>query len=145
MEFQTVLSNKVRLLFVNILVVFALAACGGARAQEVQAPRDQANGAQSGGIAEVHMNDTRFVPETITIRQGESINLIADTVMPHFIANGSWQNGAARPALEPGAPKVDTMRIDGNSSGLIGPFNTAGAFQFYCTIHQGMNLTVVVE
>ncbi len=27
----------------------------------------------------------------------------------------------------------------------IGPFNTAGEFDIYCTIHVDMNLTVVVE
>ena len=27
----------------------------------------------------------------------------------------------------------------------IGPFNTAGTFHLYCTVHQGMNLTVIVQ
>jgi hypothetical protein len=26
-----------------------------------------------------------------------------------------------------------------------GPFTTAGIFHIYCTIHQGMNLTIVVQ
>jgi plastocyanin len=127
------------------MTMFALAACGGARAQSAQPGSGNTGVDQSGIAVEVHMNDTRFLPETITIRQGESITLIADTFMPHFIANGSWQNGAPQPSLESGAPKVDNLRIDGNGSGSIGPFNTAGVFKFYCTIHPGMNLTVVVE
>jgi plastocyanin len=139
------LSNRLFLLFVSVMTMFALAACGGARAQSAQPGSGDASGDQRGSAVEVHMNDTRFLPETITIRQGESLTLIADTFMPHFIANGSWQNGAPQPALESGAPQVDNLRIDGNGSGSIGPFNTAGVFQFYCTIHPGMNLTVVVE
>jgi plastocyanin len=27
----------------------------------------------------------------------------------------------------------------------IGPFTTAGVFHLYCTIHQGMSLTIVVQ
>ena len=27
----------------------------------------------------------------------------------------------------------------------IGPFTTAGIFHIYCTIHRGMNLTIVVQ
>jgi plastocyanin len=139
------LSNRLGLLLGSILTVFALAACGGAQAQSDQSNIGDTTSEQSGSAAEVHMNDTKFLPESITIRQGESVILIADTFMPHFIANGTWQNGAPQPALEPGAPKVDNLQIDGNGSGSIGPFNTAGRFQLYCTIHPGMNLTVVVE
>jgi len=27
----------------------------------------------------------------------------------------------------------------------IGPFTTTGVFHIYCTLHTGMNLTIVVE
>jgi plastocyanin len=117
-----------------------LVACGGARAESNNSTVD------TGGPGnEVHMNDTKFVQDSITIRKGERITLIADTFMPHIISNGTWQNGAPKPAREPGAPAVDQVKIDGNDAGTIGPFDTAGTFQLYCTIHPGMNLTVVVE
>jgi plastocyanin len=47
---------------------------------------------------------------------------------------------------ENGAPVVNNVQISGNgSSQAIGPFNTPGSFHLYCTIHPGMNLTVIVQ
>jgi plastocyanin len=53
-------------------------------------------------------------------------------------------NGVAKPAKEPGAPTVNNLQINGNNA-QIGPFNTAGTFHIYCSIHPGMNLTITVK
>lgn len=94
---------------------------------------------------QVQMNDMRFEQSSITIKKGESITLVATTFTPHTISNGTWDNGQAKPAREPGAPEVKDVQINGNSSSTIGPFTTAGTFKLYCTIHNGMNLTVIVQ
>jgi plastocyanin len=73
------------------------------------------------------------------------VTLISDGGTLHIIANGTWENGIAKPGRSPKAPEVKNMQINGNSSGTIGPFASAGAFKLYCTIHPGMNLTVVVQ
>jgi plastocyanin len=91
------------------------------------------------------MNDTNFVQSSITIKKGESVTLVADTLIPHTMANGTWENGTPQPAKEPGAPVIDNVSVGGNSSGTIGPFTSAGSFKLYCTVHSGMNLTVVVQ
>ena len=94
---------------------------------------------------QVQMNETQFGQSSVPIKKGESITLIATTFTPHIIANGTWENGQARPANEPGAPQVKDVQINGNSSSTIGPFSTAGTFKLYCPIHTGMNLTVIVQ
>lgn len=94
---------------------------------------------------QVQMNDTQFEQSSVPIKKGESMTLVATTFTPHIIANGTWENGQARPANEPGAPPVKDVQINGNSSSIIGPFSTAGTFKLYCTIHPGMNLTVIVQ
>jgi plastocyanin len=121
-------------------VAVVLAACGSAGAQS----REPA-AADNGTGNSVHMGNTEFLPPSVTIAKDTSITLVADTFVPHFIANGTWENGSAKPARESGAPEVTDMHIDGNGSGAIGPFSAAGTFQLYCTIHPGMNLAVVVE
>ena len=93
----------------------------------------------------VHLNDAQFVQASITIKKGERLTLIDDVLTPHIIANGTWENGTAHSATEPGAPQVKDVQINGNSSQTIGPFTTAGTFKLYCTIHSGMNVTVVVQ
>jgi len=92
----------------------------------------------------VHMNGSNFVQSSITIKKGESVTLVADTLTPHIIANGTWENGSPKRAQEPGAPEITNVQVNGNSSQNIGPFTTAGTFKLYCTIHAGMNLTVQV-
>jgi len=39
---------------------------------------------------------------------------------------------------------VDNVDIKG-SDVEIGPFNATGVFHIYCTLHRGMNLTIVVQ
>ncbi|HKV59566.1 MAG TPA: hypothetical protein VJO32_14830 [Ktedonobacteraceae bacterium] len=92
----------------------------------------------------VHMSGAVFVVTSITIKKGESINLIDDVAVEHIIKNGSWKGNTPDLTKEPGAPTVDAT-FNGNDSGMIGPFNTSGSFKLFCTIHQGMDLTVTVS
>jgi plastocyanin len=90
------------------------------------------------------MGPTNFVQSSITISKGATLQLIDDGQYTHILANGSWVNGVAKPAKEPGAPTVNNLQINGNNA-QIGPFNTAGTFHIYCSIHPGMNLTITVK
>jgi plastocyanin len=101
--------------------------------------------ATSSAPNQVHMNAMNFVQSSIPIKKGESITLIDDAQDSHIIANGTWENGTAKPQNEPGAPQVEDLQISGSGQGTIGHFTTAGTFHFYCTVHSGMNLTVVVQ
>ncbi len=115
------------------MLTLILVACGATGSASSAAPN------------QVHMNATDFVQPSITIKKGERLTLIDDTLVSHTIANGTWENGTAKPQAEPGAPQVKDMAINSFGQGTIGPFTTAGTFHFYCPIHSGMNLTVVVQ
>lgn len=118
-------------LMVCLLLTVLVAACTIKNAGETTGPT-------------VHMGATDFLQHTVTLHKGDTLTLVDDTTSPHIITNGSWVNGVAQPAKEPGAPSVN-QQFNGNDSATIGPFNTAGTFQLYCTIHQNMNLTINVE
>ncbi len=92
----------------------------------------------------VHMGALGFIQSSITLHKGNMLDLVDDTISPHQIENGSWVNSVAKPAIEPGAPRVNQV-FNGYDSAEIGPFNTAGTFHFYCAIHEMMNLTVFVS
>ena len=99
----------------------------------------------SSGPNTVHMSDVNFVQQSITIKKGEVVTLVNDAAVIHIIENGSWNsNGVAEPAIEPGAPKVEAQ-VSGNMSQTIGPFNIVGTFHLYCSVHPGMNLTIIVQ
>jgi plastocyanin len=96
----------------------------------------------SGPVA--HMGGANFTQSSVTISKGQSITIINDVAVEHIITNGTWASGVAKPGKESGAPSYDHT-FNGNDSDALGPFNTSGTFQFFCTIHPGMNLTVVVQ
>ncbi len=118
------------------LVLFSLltvlAACG---------IRDQAS-TPTGPTAK--MGGAAFLEEKVTVKKGETLTIIDTVAVPHVIANGTWINGQAKPAVEQGAPTVN-LNYTGNDTVATPPFNTAGTFKLYCTIHGNMNLTVVVQ
>ena len=126
------------LLLLFSTITIAVAACGSASTSS--------SSSNAGMAKEVHMNATNFTQTSVTIRKGQSVTLVDDDLFtPHVIANGTWENGTPKPAREVGAPSVNHVQINGKSSQTIGPFTTAGTFHFYCTIHPGMELAVIVQ
>ena len=130
--------KKLIAIFVGLSVVTILltaASCAGS-----------GGGASGGGGPSVHMGETTFLQPSVTISKGSSLNLIDDVPVLHIIGNGSWVNNATKPAIEPGAPVVNNVQISSaGQSIVVGPFNTAGTFHLYCSVHLNMNLTVVVQ
>ncbi|HVU66470.1 MAG TPA: plastocyanin/azurin family copper-binding protein [Ktedonobacteraceae bacterium] len=91
-----------------------------------------------------HMGNASFTQTSITINKGDSITLVDDVAVEHIITNGLWKNGAPDTTKENGAPAYNAT-FNGNDSGTLGPFPVSGTFHYYCTIHPGMDLTVVVK
>jgi plastocyanin len=92
----------------------------------------------------VHLGPGSFLQSSVTVPKGSKLLLVDDGSFTHIIANGSWVNGAPQPQQEPGAPMVNNVQVSGGSI-EIGPFTTAGTYHLYCTVHQGMNLTIIVQ
>jgi plastocyanin len=93
----------------------------------------------------IHMITRQFLRNTITLKKGAYLTLVDDVAVVHVIANGTWEsNGNSKYAVEAGAPKID-VEFNGNDSHKVGPFNTVGTFHLYCTVHEDMKLTVIVQ
>ncbi|HEY0753993.1 MAG TPA: plastocyanin/azurin family copper-binding protein [Ktedonobacteraceae bacterium] len=94
----------------------------------------------------VGMDSRNFIPGSITINKGENITLENQEATVHIISNGSWQGDIPDSQKEPGAPVVNNVTMSSaNQTLVIGPFNTAGTFHYYCMVHDGMSLTVIVH
>ncbi len=91
-----------------------------------------------------HMVATNFAQNCVNVTKGSMLNLVDDGTYIHILDNGSWVNGNAQPAKEAGAPTIDNLMFSGGSK-QVGPFNTAGTFHIYCSVHPNMNLTVNVR
>lgn len=128
--------KKIIMLLVFVLLLMGITACGS------PGPTSQTN--RSTGIVEVHTSSQTFVSSSVTIEKGQSLILVNDSAVLHPIGKGTWENGTARPLQETGAPSVK-VQLSGQDRQTIGPFTSAGTYQLFCTIHPGMNLTVVVQ
>lgn len=97
------------------------------------------------GEPSVHMTASTFVQNVVLVPKGSKLLLVNDDSTEHILTNGTWTaSGSVNTTAEPGAPLLHN--IDSKSGSIeIGPFNTAGVFHIYCTIHKGMNLTIVVQ
>ena len=104
------------------------------------------SGGGGGGCANgtAHTLATSFQESCVNIAKGQSLKIIPAVPSLHIFGNGSWMNGSPQPASEPGAPTVNNLQ-ETTSPVTIGPFNTAGTFHIYCSVHTGMNLTVNVK
>ncbi len=126
------LKHLIAILVALSLLTVVIASCGG-------------SGGNSSG-SDVHMGDTTFLQSSVTISKGSSLNLIDDAAVTHIIGNGSWVNGVIKPAIEAGAPTVNDLTFNTTGQSMtVGPFNTAGTYHLYCSVHPNMNLTVIVQ
>lgn len=96
------------------------------------------------GSYEIHLSATNFAQPSITIAKGSKLTMIDDSSIVHQIQNGSWVNDLPRPQKESNAPTVN-VAFKGNDTQTIGPFPVAGTYHLFCTIHDNMNLTVIVK
>jgi plastocyanin len=131
--------KKLIVIFVALsaVIVLTAASCGGSGGS---------GGTGGSGDTAVHMGETTFLQPSVTISKGSSLNLIDDVPVLHIIGNGSWVNNVAKPAIEPGAPTVNNVQISSAGQSItVGPFNTAGTYHLYCSVHLNMNLTVIVQ
>src|SRR5947209_14003415 len=138
-------------LMILALVSVLFAACARAGSSSSNEGGNSASGTSGGGQSSgaatsgtVHMGDTNFLQNSVTISKGGSVTLVDDSSVVHIIQNGSWNNGTAKPAKEAGAPTVQ-VNFQGNATHPIGPFNTAATFDVYCPADPGMNLTITVQ
>jgi plastocyanin len=108
-------------------------------------PQTGAVSASSNGEPTVHMTAAQFVQNVVLVPKGAKLLIINDSSAEHLLQNGTWDaSGTPHAAAEPGAPILHNVDIT-NGSVEVGPFATAGVYHIYCTLHQGMNLTIVVQ
>ena len=131
--------KKMFLLFVALgFILVFVAACGSSTS---------ASGPGSGNsnTTTVHMGMQSFLQSSVTIKKGDSLKLVNDASDTHIISSGQWLNGSPKPETESGAPQVSNLQFSGQVSHMIGPWNTPGTYHLYCTVHQNMQLTVIVQ
>jgi plastocyanin len=92
----------------------------------------------------VHTLASTFQESCVDVAKGGQLQIIPSVQSFHILDTGSWVNSNPVPMKESGAPTVNNVQVT-SSPVSIGPFNVAGTFHIYCTVHQNMNLTINVR
>lgn len=93
----------------------------------------------------VKTSTNTFEQTCITLKKGGTLKVVQDKTSFHILDYGQWNGSSAQPATAPaGAPAMSNLQLSG-ASVSVGPFTTAGTYHIYCTVHPGMNLTVIVK
>lgn len=93
---------------------------------------------------QVQMGGSTFLKPTVTLKKGQTLTLVDTSSAAHIVTNGTWQNGAPKHMQESGAPTLN-ISFAGSDTHATPAFTTAGTYLIYCTVHPGMNLTVIVQ
>jgi plastocyanin len=116
-----------RALVVSLLVVVALAGCGG----DDDATETGGGGGGGGGTAAsntVTIKDIAFRPDELTVSAGDTVTWV-------------WDDGSIVHDV-----KFDDFRSKLQSTGRYEhTFDTAGSFDYTCSVHPQMDGTIVVE
>lgn len=101
--------------------------------------------AAQAGTETVHLEASTFAPDIVAVHKGDTLAIVDDVPVPHTLTNGTWSaSNQPVPGVEPGAVILSNINLN-NTSVTVGPFTTAGTYHIYCTVHPGMNLTIIVQ
>ena len=114
-----------RRLVLSLGLVLAL---GGAALAQSSSPDPAASPTPAPAV--VHLKNFAFVPETVTIRPGQSVRFVQDDDTPHTVTavDKSFDSGNLN--------QKDTWRHT---------FATEGTYKFICAYHPYMKGTVIVK
>ena len=133
------MTRRLALLFACLALGLVVAGCGGddddgdsgnADTQEQTAPAPEAEGG-GGGATEVSMEGIKFDPAEVTVKTGDSVTWVNNDTVGHDVTGDDFKSG------EPGAME--------NGDTFEQAFDTAGTFDYVCTVHPGMKGTVSVK
>jgi hypothetical protein len=89
----------------------------------------------------VGMTNGDFTKDTVYLHEGQRLTLFNDSPVVHVIGPGTNQHVVSP---EHGNPMTGFHLMQTNSSYTTPPWNTIGTFYLTCSVHTGMNLTVIV-
>lgn len=132
------------------MLVLSLGAVGltGCTPSDAPAPESNArSGMKTALDGDVTLVSLNFMPETLTVSAGNTVTWVNGESITHTITSGTFSDVDETTGLR-ASESADGLFDEklGEEGGTFSyTFETAGTYQYFCDIHNGMNATVVVE
>lgn len=97
--------------------------------------------------SDVTLVSLNFMPETLTVSAGDTVTWVNGESITHTITSGTFSDVDTTTGLRASeaADGLFDERLGEEGGTFSYTFESAGTFQYFCDIHDGMNATVVVE
>jgi plastocyanin len=117
-------------LLMSLAIVVLVSACGGSGSDSTPTTQPSKPAASTGGADAVTIQDFKFGPATLSVKQGAKVTVTNRDSTTHTATadDGAFDTGD----LDPGASKTVTLP-------------KAGRYAYHCEIHSFMKGTIVVR
>ena len=119
---------RVLALALTLVALVALVGCSSAPTATTPTPAPATSGSGSGGAQAVSIANFAFSPADVSVKVGDSVTWTNNDTVPHTVTFASF----ASQELAPGATYTHK-------------FDTAGSFDYKCSIHPNMTAKVTVQ
>ena len=119
--------------------VFLLAACG---------TNDKASSGTEAGGGDGITVDTAllaFNPRTANVKAGQTVTWVGGDNIKHVLVQGAYEVGGDGLRTKETDDKAFRLDLTRKGQHVSHTYATAGTYPYFCTIHRGMNGTVVVS
>jgi plastocyanin len=118
------------IVLVMIAAVLAAAGCGGTKTPATTTPKTTPSTSPSPGVtgSTVVIKNFAFEPASLNVKAGTSVTWKNEDSTTHTVTGSNWDSGQ----LQPGQEFQKT-------------FDTAGTYDYHCSIHPSMTGTVTVN
>ena len=86
-----------------------------------------------------------FSPDTVKVAKGQTVTWVGGDDITHVLVEGSFKVGSDGLRTEQTDDKAFNLRLTKKGQQVSHTYDKTGTFTYYCTIHHGMNGTVVVS
>jgi plastocyanin len=120
--------------------LLALTACGSSGSKD-----DSAASSTSEDGVTVSTGLLALDPKSVSITKGQTVTWVGGDNITHVLVQGTYEVGADGLRTKEKDDKTFDLKLNRKGQRVSHTYTTAGTFTYFCTIHHGMNGTVVVS
>src|SRR5689334_4771053 len=119
-------------------VLLMTAACGGSSSSGARST------SKSTAAASVNTALLAFDPKEVRIKAGQTVSWVGGDNITHVLVEGTYDVGPDGLRTKETGDKAFSLRLTKKGQQVSHTYDKAGTFTYFCSIHKGMNGTVVV-
>jgi len=120
-------------------VLLTTAACGGSSSSGARST------SKAKADASVNTALRAFDPKEVRIKAGQTVSWVGGDNITHVLVEGTYDVGADGLRTKETDDKAFSLRLTKKGQQVSHTYDKAGTFTYFCSIHKGMNGTVVVS